>query len=160
MAQEIISTLHTFEDNKEPSSKSAFSNPPDCLTNELHGSAEYDPSQTFEEALPDMGDWMYDDGHMFSEGFKEGLSEECDEQSNLKDTKDKSLYNSASISVAEFLLIIMAYVNCHRVTDKALSDLLKMLKLLLPDSLNTHFLNRSSKTFFLVSLCVIPFCLA
>lgn len=140
MAQEIISTLHTFEDNKEPSSKSAFSNPPDCLTNELHGSAEYDPSQSFEEALPDMGDRMYDDGHMFSEGFKEGLSEECDEQSNLKDTKDKPLYNSASISVA---------VN-----------LLKMLKLLLPDSLNTHFLNRSSKTFFLVSLCVIPFCLA
>lgn len=88
---------------------------------------------------------MYDDGHMFSEGFKEGLSEECGEQSNLKDTKDKPLYNNASISVAECLLIIMAYVKCHRVTDKALSDSLKMLKLLLPDSLNTHFLNSVQK---------------
>lgn len=53
--------------------------------------------------------------------------------------------NNASITVAECLLIIMAYVNCHKVTDKALSDLLKMFKLLCPNSLNTDCLNSIQK---------------
>ncbi|XP_056462598.1 uncharacterized protein LOC130402460 [Gadus chalcogrammus] len=35
----------------------------------------------------------------------------------------------------------MAYVNCHKVTDTALSDLLKLCKLLCPHSLNTDRLN-------------------
>lgn len=39
----------------------------------------------------------------------------------------------------------MAYVNCHKVTDKALSDLLKMFKLVCPDSLNTDCLNSVQK---------------
>ncbi|XP_033472879.2 uncharacterized protein LOC117251031 [Epinephelus lanceolatus] len=82
---------------------------------------------------------------MFSEGFEEGLSEDCVEESNFKDTADKPLYDNASITVAECLLIIMAYVNCHKVTDKALSDLLKMFKLLCPDSLNTDCLNSVQK---------------
>lgn len=76
MAQESISTVDSFEDNEEP----AFRHPPDGLTTEVHGSVEYDPSQLFEEALLDVGDWKYDDGHMFSEGFEEGLSEECAEE--------------------------------------------------------------------------------
>lgn len=92
-----------------------------------------------------MGDWTYDDGHLFNEGFEEGLSEDCAEESNFKDTAHKPLYDNASITVAESLLIIMAYVNCHKVTDKALSDLLKMFKLVCPDSLNTDCLNSVQK---------------
>lgn len=155
--QENASTLNTFEDYEAPSAQPAFSDPSDCLTNELHANAEHDPSQSFEEPLPDAEDWLYDDEHMFSEG----LSEECYEQSNFEHTTDKPLYNNASISVAECLLIIMAYVNCHRVTDKALSDLLKMLKLLLPDSLNTHFLNsvHKFKDFFFSHSASSPFVL-
>jgi len=126
VAQESISTVNSIKDNEEPSSRSAFRDPPDDVTTELHGNAEYDPSQLFEEALPDVGDWTYDDGHLFNEGFDEGLSEDCAEESNFKDTTHKPLYNNASITVAESLLIIMAYVNCHKVTDKALSDLLKI----------------------------------
>ena len=84
VAQESIST-----GSIKPSSRSAFRDPPNGLTTELHGNAEYDPSQTFEEALPDVGDWTYDDGHMFSEGFEEGFSEECAAESNFKDTTDK-----------------------------------------------------------------------
>lgn len=145
VAQEGISTVNSIEDNEEPSSRSAFRDPPDDLTTELHGNAEYDPSQLFEEALPDVGDWTYDDGHLFNEGFEEGLSEDCAEESNFKDTAHKPLYDNASITVAESLLIIMAYVNCHKVTDKALSDLLKMFKLVCPDSLNTDCLNSVQK---------------
>ncbi|MEQ2227032.1 hypothetical protein ILYODFUR_033526, partial [Ilyodon furcidens] len=70
-AQESISTALSIKDNEELSSRSAFRDPPDGLTTEENGSAEYDPSQSFEEALPDMGDWSYHDGHMFSEGFEE-----------------------------------------------------------------------------------------
>ncbi|KAL7404230.1 hypothetical protein ABVT39_011719 [Epinephelus coioides] len=114
VAQDSISTVDSIEDNEEPSSRSAFRDPPDGLTTELHGNAEYDPSQSFEEAFPDVGDWTYDDGHMFSEGFEEGSSEDCVEESNFKDTADKPLYDNASITVAECLLIIMAYVNCHK----------------------------------------------
>ncbi|XP_041916006.1 uncharacterized protein LOC121680620 isoform X3 [Alosa sapidissima] len=135
MAQESMSTVYSFEDYEESSSRSAFRDPPDGLTTELQGSVEYDPSQSFEEALPDVGVWTYDDGHMFREGFEEDLSEECAEESNFKDTTDKPLYDNASITVSECLLIIMAYV----------SDLLKMLKLLCPDSLNTNCLNSIQK---------------
>ncbi len=88
---------------------------------------DYDPSESFEEVFPDLRDWTYDDGHIFSEGCEEGSSEEC-AQSTSKDTTtttNKPLYDNASITVAERLLIIMAYVNYHIVTDKALSDLLK-----------------------------------
>lgn len=82
----------------------------------------------------------------YSEGFEEVSSEEC-AQSTSKDTTttDKPLYDNASITVAECLLIIMAYVNCHKVTDKALNDLLKMAALLCPDSLNTDCLNSVQK---------------
>ncbi|MED6262881.1 hypothetical protein ATANTOWER_028393 [Ataeniobius toweri] len=62
-AQESISTVLSIEDNEEPSSRSAFRDLPDGLTTEEHGSAEYDPPQSFEEALPDVGDWTYDDRH-------------------------------------------------------------------------------------------------
>ncbi|XP_034566678.1 uncharacterized protein LOC117831893 [Notolabrus celidotus] len=143
VAQESISTADSIEDNEEPSSRSAFRDPPDGLTTD--DNAEYDPSQSFEEALPDVGDWTYDDGHVFSEGFEEDLSQACAEESNFKHTTDKPLYDNASITVAECLLIIMSYVNCHKVTDKALSDLLKMFKLLCPDSLNTDCLNSVQK---------------
>lgn len=86
VAQESISTVNSIEDNEEPSSRSAFRDPPDDLTTELHGNAEYDPSQLFEEALPDVGDWTYDDGHLFNEGFEEGLSEDCAEESRTQHT--------------------------------------------------------------------------
>ncbi|KAK5608750.1 hypothetical protein CRENBAI_020964 [Crenichthys baileyi] len=62
-AQESISTVLSIEDNEESSSRSAFRDPPDGLTTEEHGSAEYDPPQSFEEALPDVGDLTYNDGH-------------------------------------------------------------------------------------------------
>ncbi|XP_061821604.1 uncharacterized protein [Nerophis lumbriciformis] len=119
-AHENISTFDSIKDNGKPFSRSALIDPPDGLTTELHVDAEYDPSQSFEESLPDMGDWMYNDGHMFNEGFEDSLSEECAEESNIKDTTDKPLYDNASVTVAECLLIIMAYENCHKVTDKAL----------------------------------------
>nr|XP_061839820.1 uncharacterized protein LOC133621630 isoform X1 [Nerophis lumbriciformis]XP_061839821.1 uncharacterized protein LOC133621630 isoform X1 [Nerophis lumbriciformis]XP_061839822.1 uncharacterized protein LOC133621630 isoform X1 [Nerophis lumbriciformis] len=48
----------------------------------------------------------------------------------------------ASVTLAQCLLIIMGYVNCHKVTDKARSDLLKMFKMLCPD---TNCLNRVQK---------------
>lgn len=154
VARESISAVDSIEDNEEPSSRSAFRDPPDGLATELHGNAEYDPSQSFEEALSDVEDWTYDDGQVFSEGFEEGLSLECAEESNFKDTTDKPLYDNASITVAECLLIIMAYVNCHKVTYKALSDLLKMFKLLCPDSLNTDCFSaqKFKKLFFSPSL--------
>lgn len=56
VVQESISTADSFEDNEEPSSRSAFRHLPDGLTTELHGSVEYDPSQSFEEAFLDVGD--------------------------------------------------------------------------------------------------------
>ncbi|KAK7880001.1 hypothetical protein WMY93_033332 [Mugilogobius chulae] len=146
-AEECISAVLSIDDNEEPSFRfrSALRDPPDGLTTKQHGSAGYDPSQLYEEALTDMEDWTSDDGDIFSEGFEEGLSEECAEESNFKDTTDKLLYDNASVTVAECLLMIMAYVNCHKVTDKALSDLLKMFKLLCPDSLNTDCLNSVQK---------------
>ncbi|KAG7454213.1 hypothetical protein JOB18_009851, partial [Solea senegalensis] len=69
VARESILTVDSLEDNEEPSSRSAFRDPPDGLTTEPH-----------DKALSDVGDWTYDDGHMFSEGFEEGLSEECAEE--------------------------------------------------------------------------------
>ncbi|XP_070408783.1 uncharacterized protein [Nothobranchius furzeri] len=153
--QEIVSTIDSVKDCEEPTSTSVIRDPPDDLITELHSNAEYAPSHSFEE---DVGDWTYDDGHMFSEGFEEGLSEECAEDSNVKDTIDKPLYDNATITVAECLLIIMAYVNCHKITDKALSDLLKMFKLLCPGSLHTDRLNsvQKFKDFFLTHSASSP----
>ncbi|XP_061896882.1 uncharacterized protein LOC133645971 [Entelurus aequoreus] len=150
-AHENISTFDSIKENGKPFSRSALIDPPDGLTTELHVDAEYDPSQSFEESLPDMGDWMYNDRHTFNEGFEDSLSEECAEESNIKDTTDKPIYDNVSVTMAECLLIIMCYVNCHKVTDKALSDLLKMFKLLCPDSLNADCLNsvQKFKNFFL-----------
>nr|XP_061839823.1 uncharacterized protein LOC133621630 isoform X2 [Nerophis lumbriciformis] len=95
-AHENISTFDTIKDNGKPFSRSALIDPPDGLTTELHVDAEYDPSQSFEESLPDMGDWMYNGGHTFNEGFEDSLSEECAEESNFKDTTDKPIYDNAS----------------------------------------------------------------
>ena len=67
---------------------------------ELHGVDE-----PFEEVFPDVTDWTSDDeGHIFNEGFVEGLGEECEPATCKEQTDPAPLYDNASITVPECLL--------------------------------------------------------
>lgn len=57
-------------ENEEPTSnfRSASRDTPDVLTTVCDNTDQYDPSESFEEVLPDFMDWPYDN-FIFSEGF-------------------------------------------------------------------------------------------
>lgn len=64
-----------------------------------------------------MEDWTFDDGLQFDEPQTDSREVPL----TPKDSSfDMPLYENAPTSVAECLLLIMTYINCHRVTGKVI----------------------------------------
>ncbi|KAF4080213.1 hypothetical protein AMELA_G00167860, partial [Ameiurus melas] len=64
--------------------------------------------------------------------------EEGTKLQNSTNTGDSPLYRNAPISVAESLLLIMPFANRHKITGKALSDLLTLITLHCPSDIQTE----------------------
>lgn len=88
-----------------------------------------------------MEDWTFDDGLQFDEPQTDSREVPMPKDYSF----DMPLYENAPTSVAECLLLIMTYINCHKVTGKALGDLLKLITLLCPKNLNTDCLGSIHK---------------
>jgi len=130
----------------------------------MHHSAlnvESEPEQpiymdTFPEPLPEyVEEGTLDDNALFDEDFSidDDLSfedsfelnqEEGTELESSTNTVDP-LYRNAPISVAESLLLIMTFANRHKITGKALSDLLTLISLHCPSDTQTECLKNLHK---------------
>lgn len=134
-------------------------------TSEMHHSGlnvESEPEQpiymdTFPEHLPEfVEEGTLDDNALFDEDFSidDDLSfedsfelnqEEGTELESSTNTVDHPLYRNAPISVAESLLLIMTFANRHKITGKALSDLLTLISLHCPSDTQTECLKNLHK---------------
>lgn len=134
-------------------------------TSEMHHSGlnvESEPEQpiymdTFPEHLPEfVEEGTLDDNALFDEDFPidDDLSfedsfelnqEEGTKLESSTNTVDHPLYRNAPISVAESLLLIMTFANRHKITGKALSDLLTLISLHCPSDTQTECLKNVHK---------------
>lgn len=98
---------------------------------------QFDPTDSFDHPLPELvEEWGFDDGLT----FEDSLPDEGKGVKNSENIGDCPLYRNAPISVAESLLLIMTFANRHRITGKALSDLLTLVTLHCPAELQTECL--------------------
>lgn len=90
-----------------------------------------------------MEDFFYD-GLLQDEGFDSVLDQDGAPSEHNGDSSahtDKPLHDNAPITVEECLLAIMTYAIRHKITGKALTDLLTLITLICPQQLNTDRLN-------------------
>lgn len=133
-------------------------------TSEMHHSGlnvESEPEQTFhidtfvdylsefveEGALEEnvLFDLSFDDDLSFEDGLELNQEEEGTEPKSSKNTGYHPLYRNAPISVAESLLLIMTFANRHKITGKALGDLLTLISLHCPSDIQTECLQNLHK---------------
>lgn len=85
--------------------------------------------------------------------FEDSIDQETQEEirpKNPANCGDLSLYTNSPISVAESLLLIMTFANTHKLSGKALSDLLTLIRLHCPSDIQTEYLQNlhTFKQFF------------
>ena len=128
-------------------------------TSEMHHSGlnvESDPEEpfhidTFADHLPEfVEEGTLDENVLFDDdlSFEDGLGlnqEEGTEPRSPTNTGDHLIYRDAPISVAESLLLIMTFANRHKITGKALSDLLSLISLHCPSDIQTECLQNLHK---------------
>lgn len=97
----------------------------------------------FEEGTSDAN-FTFDDDLSFEDSIELNI-EEGTGLKNSTNTGDGPLYRDAPISVAESLLLIMTFANRHKITGKALSDLLTLITLHCPSDMQTECLRNLQK---------------
>lgn len=100
----------------------------------------YDDGLNWDEEFQDtMEESAFDDCVNWDEEFesvagRDGAPSTCKDDSVIN--VEQPLYDNTLTTVAECHLIIMIYINCHKVTGKALIELLKLITLLCPEQFN------------------------
>ena len=90
-------------------------------------------------------DDLFDDADLLCEDSAGLNSGEGATQQNTTKTGEQPLYRNAPVSVAESLLLIMTFTNRHKITGKALSDLLPLITLHCPSDIQTECLQNLKK---------------
>lgn len=105
---------------------------------------EFVEEGTLDENMLFDNDLSFDDDLSFEDGL-ELNQEEGTETKSPTNTGDHPIYRDVPLSVAERLLFIMTFANRHKITGKALSDLLTLISLHCPSDIQTECLQNLHK---------------